>query len=74
MRHDDKLATRVALLTGGGRGIGAAGGQWQAMVATVPLGRVGVAEDAAGAIYQLCIPESDFVTGQLLLCSGGLRG
>ena len=44
------------------------------MVPTVPLKRVGEPNDAAGAIYLFCIPESDFVTGQLLLCSGGLRG
>ena len=37
-----------------------------------PLGRRGTVEDAAGAVYLLCIPESDFVTGQVLVCSGGL--
>lgn len=40
----------------------------------VPLQRVGQTADAAGAVYLFCIPESDFVTGQLLLCSGGQRG
>ena len=40
----------------------------------VPLGRVGRPDDAAGAIYLFCIPESDYITGQLLLCAGGLRG
>lgn len=48
--------------------------QVEAMTPSVPLQRVGVPEDAAGAIYLFCIPESDFVTGQLLLCSGGQRG
>ncbi len=28
-----------------------------------PLGRRGTVEEAAGAVYLLCIPESDFVTG-----------
>jgi 3-oxoacyl-[acyl-carrier protein] reductase len=37
-----------------------------------PLGRRGRVEDAAGAVFLFCIPESDFVTGELLLCSGGL--
>ena len=37
-----------------------------------PLGRRGTVEEAAGAVYLLCIPESDFVTGQVLVCSGGL--
>lgn len=44
------------------------------MTPAVPLRRVGQPQDAAGAIYLFCIPESDFVTGQLLLCSGGQRG
>jgi 3-oxoacyl-[acyl-carrier protein] reductase len=37
-----------------------------------PLGRTGVPDDAAGAIYLLCLPESDFVSGQVLVASGGL--
>ncbi|MED5228160.1 MAG: 3-oxoacyl-ACP reductase, partial [Pseudomonadota bacterium] len=27
--------------------------------------------EAAGAVYLLCIPESNYITGQLLLCDGG---
>lgn len=38
---------------------------------TTALGRVGVPEDGAGAIYLFCIPESNFVTGEVLTCSGG---
>ncbi len=37
-----------------------------------PLGRTGSVEDAAGALYLFCIPESDFVSGEVLICSGGL--
>ena len=40
----------------------------------IPLGRGGTPEEAAGAVYLLCIPESDYVSGQTLLCSGGLTG
>jgi 3-oxoacyl-[acyl-carrier protein] reductase len=40
--------------------------------ALTPLGRGGTPEDAAGAVYLFCIPESDFVSGQVLICSGGL--
>ena len=29
----------------------------------IPLGRGGTAEEAAGAVYLLCIPESDYVSG-----------
>jgi len=35
------------------------------------LGRSGRPEDAAGAIYLFCIPESDYVSGEVLTCSGG---
>jgi 3-oxoacyl-[acyl-carrier protein] reductase len=41
---------------------------------TIPLGRGGSPDDAAGAVYLLCIPESDYVSGQTLVCSGGLSG
>jgi 3-oxoacyl-[acyl-carrier protein] reductase len=37
-----------------------------------PLGRAGTTEDAANAVYLMCIPESDFITGQVLIASGGL--
>jgi 3-oxoacyl-[acyl-carrier protein] reductase len=37
----------------------------------IPLGRAGTAEEAAGAVYLLCTPESDYVTGECLTCSGG---
>ncbi|SBT54954.1 SDR family NAD(P)-dependent oxidoreductase [Micromonospora narathiwatensis] len=38
----------------------------------IPLGRAGTPADAAGAVYLLTIPESDYVTGQTLVCGGGL--
>jgi 3-oxoacyl-[acyl-carrier protein] reductase len=45
-----------------------------AMERGIPLGRGGTPEEAAGAVYLLCIPESDYVSGQTLMCSGGLTG
>ena len=36
------------------------------------LGRSGRPEDAAGAVYLFCLPESDFVTGEVLTCAGGV--
>jgi 3-oxoacyl-[acyl-carrier protein] reductase len=36
------------------------------------LGRAGTADEAAGGIMLFCIPESDYVTGQILEVSGGL--
>ena len=43
------------------------------VVAASPLGRVGTVEEAAGAVLFLCSPLSDFVTGEILMCTGGLR-
>jgi 3-oxoacyl-[acyl-carrier protein] reductase len=42
------------------------------MRSLTPLGRRGTVADAAGAVSLFCLPESDFVTGQVLVCSGGL--
>jgi 3-oxoacyl-[acyl-carrier protein] reductase len=38
-----------------------------------PLGRAGTAEEAAGAVLFFCSPLSDFVTGEVLMCTGGMR-
>jgi 3-oxoacyl-[acyl-carrier protein] reductase len=43
------------------------------VIAASPLGRVGTVEEAAGAVLFLCSPLSDFVTGEVLMCTGGLR-
>ena len=45
-----------------------------AMERSIPLGRGGTPEEAAGAVYLLCIPESDYISGETLMCSGGLTG
>jgi 3-oxoacyl-[acyl-carrier protein] reductase len=44
------------------------------MERSIPLGRAGTPDEAAGAAYLLCIPESDYVSGQTLMCTGGLTG
>lgn len=41
------------------------------MEAMIPLGRGGTPAEAAGAVYLFCIPESDYVSGQTLVCGGG---
>ncbi|MEV6217469.1 SDR family oxidoreductase [Nocardia sp. NPDC051833] len=46
----------------------------QAVQHIAPLGRLGTPEEAAGAVYLLTLPESDYVTGEVLACSGGLVG
>ncbi len=43
----------------------------EAMKRMIPLGRGGTPEEAAGAVYLLCTPESDYISGQVLLASGG---
>lgn len=52
--------------------VGVPAGAIAALDRMVPLGRGGTAEEAAGAVYLFCIPESDYVSGQVLVCGGGL--
>ncbi len=40
---------------------------------SIPLGRLGTTQDAANAVLFFCSPLSDYVTGEVLICSGGLR-
>ncbi|MGA0587444.1 SDR family NAD(P)-dependent oxidoreductase [Dyella sp. KRB-257] len=42
------------------------------MERSIPLGRGGTPDEAAGSVYLLCTPESNYVTGQTLLCTGGV--
>ncbi|NYT79218.1 SDR family oxidoreductase [Alcaligenaceae bacterium] len=37
----------------------------------IPMGRAGLPEEAAGAVYLFCIPESNYVSGQVMICGGG---
>lgn len=38
---------------------------------SIPLGRAGTPQEAAGAVYLLSIPESDYISGQTIVCGGG---
>lgn len=38
----------------------------------VPLGRAGTVEEAADAVYLFCSPESNYISGQVVVCGGGL--
>jgi 3-oxoacyl-[acyl-carrier protein] reductase len=38
-----------------------------------PLGRLGTPEEAAWAVLFFCSPLSDYVTGEVLICGGGLH-
>ena len=44
-----------------------------ALAAANPLGRFGSVEEAAGPVVFFCSALSDYVTGEVLLCSGGSR-
>ena len=46
-------------------------GQHEAIVATIPLRRMGTPDDIAGAVLYLCSDAASWVTGQLLLVAGG---
>jgi 3-oxoacyl-[acyl-carrier protein] reductase len=41
--------------------------------AACPLGRLGTPEEAANAVLFFCSPLSDYVSGEVLLCGGGLH-
>jgi len=42
------------------------------MERSIPLGRGGTPEEAAGSVYLLCTPESNYISGQTLVCGGGI--
>ena len=42
-----------------------------AMTKAIPLGRFGTVDDAAGPVLFFCSPLSDYVTGEVLIVSGG---
>ena len=42
------------------------------MERSIPLGRGGTPEEAAGSVYLLCTPESNYISGQTLICGGGI--
>lgn len=53
--------------------VGVNPGLLAAMEQMIPLGRAGLPAEAAGAVYLLCTPESDYVSAQTLLCGGGFN-
>ena len=59
-----------------GRGIqlGVAPGMRELATATIPLGRPARPEEAAGPVFFLCSPWSDYVNGQVLNVTGGQSG
>jgi 3-oxoacyl-[acyl-carrier protein] reductase len=38
----------------------------------VPLGRAGKPEEAAGSVFMMCSPDSDYISGEVILVGGGI--
>ncbi len=53
--------------------VGVQQGVLDQVIAASPLGRAGTVEEAAGAVLFFCSPLSDFVTGEVLMCAGGMH-
>ncbi|SHH64100.1 SDR family NAD(P)-dependent oxidoreductase [Pollutimonas bauzanensis] len=51
--------------------IGTGGDARTRMLAAIPMGRAGTVEEAAGAVYLFCLPESNYISGQTVICGGG---
>jgi 3-oxoacyl-[acyl-carrier protein] reductase len=45
----------------------------ESLATTIPLGRPGTVEEAAGPVVFFCSPLSDYVTGETLIVSGGMH-
>ena len=44
----------------------------KAITQMIPLGRGGEPEEAADAVYLMCAPESNYISGQYIIAGGGL--
>jgi 3-oxoacyl-[acyl-carrier protein] reductase len=53
--------------------VGIQGQAREQMIKEIPLGRLGTPADAANAVFFFCSPLSDYVTGEVLVCGGGIR-
>ncbi len=42
------------------------------VAAAIPLGRAGTTQEAANGVYLFCTPESNYISGQVILVGGGL--
>jgi 3-oxoacyl-[acyl-carrier protein] reductase len=53
--------------------VGVNPGLMKQLETNIPLGRAGTPAEAAGAVFMFCIPESNYVSGQVLICGGGFE-
>jgi 3-oxoacyl-[acyl-carrier protein] reductase len=70
----DKNAPPIIEMSGRQIPVGAPPAFLEAAKAACPLGRLGTTEEAAGAVLFFCSPLSDYVSGEILIVSGGARG
>lgn len=73
-RLTQPLGSEGASIDVEGRGL--AVGMQPATIATmrqmIPLGRGGTPDEAAGAVFMLCSDDADYITGQTIVCGGGM--
>lgn len=62
-----------AILTDRNRAVLAEPGREQQVLARIPLGRLGRAQDCAGIALLLCSPEGSYINGAEIAVDGGLR-
>ena len=70
----DKNAPPTIDIAGRQIPVGAPPAFLEAARAACPLGRLGTPDEAAGAVLFFCSPLSDYVSGEILIVSGGARG
>ena len=70
----DKNAPPTIEMAGRQIPVGAPPAFLESAKAACPLGRLGTTEEAAGAVLFFCSPLSDYVSGEILIVSGGARG
>jgi 3-oxoacyl-[acyl-carrier protein] reductase len=72
-RLTQEIVGETAVKIGGhARRVGLTRDMIEAIKGRIALGRAGTVDEAAGAVLFFCVPESDYITGQILEVSGGL--
>ena len=64
----------AVLIEGAKRRVGLLPESIEAARRAVPLRRLGTPEDGAGGVLLFCLPESDYISGQIVEINGGMPG